>query len=535
MKRFADVTWANGSDSTDNYAMAMTPRLDLRQSQSLVMTPQLQQAIKLLQLSNLELTAYVETQLEQNPFLERVEGDPENKTGDNAGEDPAPTATNADPVSADTAMGETNMDYSDTQMDLDYHENLYDGEPQTAGTGSLATSVNDPGYGRRGGSFEDDLDGADSLVADKPSLREHLERQLLLEMGDPIDRVIGLHLIDSLDAAGYVTGDLAEIGAQLGCSSERVEITLAQIQGFDPPGVFSRSLQECLELQLMERGRLNKPMQKLVDNLERLADHDMVFLMSTCGVSKETLASMIQEIRNLDPKPALAYDPAIAQPVIPDVLMRPQRDGGWIVELNTDALPHVLVNDVYYARVSRSNPGKDDRQYITECMNTANWLVKSLQQRATTILKVSTEIVRQQHDFFIRGVEGLRPLILRNVADAISMHESTVSRVTSNKFIASPRGIYELKYFFSHAIGGARGGDVHSAEWVRHRIKALIDAENPSQILSDDALAEMLQKEGIDIARRTVAKYREALGLPSSVRRRRQKMGAANLRRSNVA
>ncbi len=515
--------------------MALTPRLDLRQSQSLVMTPQLQQAIKLLQLSNLELTAYVETQLEQNPFLERAESDQpfgEETTPD----EPAAIVASADPVSTDAALGETGAAYSEQQLDHEFSDNVYDSDAPTAGASGLGTSALDPAYGRRGGSFDDEEDRLEGTLADKPNLRDHLERQLMMEIEDPVDRVIGLHLIDSLDPAGYITADLGEIAALLGCSIERMEIALAQVQGFDPPGVFARSLQECLELQLMDRGRLNKPMQRLVENLERLADHDFPALLGICGVDAETLYDMVREVKTLDPKPALAFEPAVVEPVVPDVLMRPMPDGGWFVELNTDALPQVLVNDQYYAKVSRAKPRiKDDRQYITECMQTANWLVKSLQQRATTILKVSTEIVRQQHDFFLRGVEGLRPLVLRNVADAISMHESTVSRVTSNKYIASPRGIYELKYFFTHAIGGANGGDVHSAEWVRHRIKGLIDAETATTVLSDDALAETLQKEGIDIARRTVAKYREALGLPSSVRRRRQKAAVAPQRRSSVA
>jgi RNA polymerase sigma-54 factor len=237
------------------------------------------------------------------------------------------------------------------------------------------------------------------------------------------------------------------------------------------------------------------------------------------------LTTLVSRIRSCNPKPALEFDRVITQPVIPDVIMRPQHGGGWLVELNNEVLPRVLVNNHYYTHISRAVRKREEKQYITECFQSANWLVKSLHQRATTILKVATEIIRQQQEFFIYGVQGLKPLVLRDIADAISMHESTVSRVTSQKFVATPRGIYELKYFFTHAIGASNGGDSHSAESVRHRIKKMIDAEMPQAVLSDDALADALQKEGIDIARRTVAKYREAMRIPSSMQRRREKSG----------
>jgi RNA polymerase sigma-54 factor len=298
---------------------------------------------------------------------------------------------------------------------------------------------------------------------------------------------------------------------------------LRRLQQFDPAGIFARSLAECLALQLAERDRLDGPMQALLANLELLARRDWPALTKACGVSPERIARMVSEIQSLNPKPALAFDHDVTQTVTPDIFMRPQAGGGWIVELNNDTLPRVLVNNHYYARISREVRDKGERQYINECLQSASWLVKSLHQRATTILKVATEIIRQQEGFFVAGIRGLRPLILRDVAQAIDMHESTVSRVTSNKFMATPRGIYELKYFFTTAIGSSDGGDSHSAESVRHRIKALIDTETAKTVLSDDALAKTLRKEGIDIARRTVAKYREAMGIPSSMRRRREK------------
>jgi RNA polymerase sigma-54 factor len=354
-------------------------------------------------------------------------------------------------------------------------------------------------------------------------LQEHLISQLSIEIDDPVDRIIGIHLIDLLDETGYVRGDLAAVAKMLGCSPARVEATLARLQRFDPPGIFARSLAECLALQLEDLGRLDAPMRTLLDHLDLLARHERTALARLCAVTAEQLASMIAEIRCLNPKPALAFDYAVAHPVTPDVMMRARPGGGWTVELNNETLPRVLINNQYYAQISGAARSKQDKQYISECLQSANWLVNSLHKRAPTILKVATEIVRRQHGFYVNGIQSLRPLVLRDIADAIGMHESTVSRVTSNKFIATPRGIYELKYFFTHAVASVDGGEAHSAESVRHRLKALIDAEARNGVLSDDALTEILLKEGVDIARRTVAKYREAMGIPSSVQRRRAK------------
>ena len=276
-------------------------------------------------------------------------------------------------------------------------------------------------------------------------------------------------------------------------------------------------------MKLIDRNRYDPAMARLIENIDLLARHDYAGLRSLCGVDDEDLAEMIAELRALDPKPGSAFGATLIQPVVPDVLVRPARDGGWSVELNSDTLPRVLVNQTYYATVSRQARGEGEKSFLTDCLQTANWLAKSLDQRARTILKVSSEIVRQQDAFLAKGVEHLRPLNLRTIADAISMHESTVSRVTSNKYMATPRGIFELKYFFSASIPASGGGDAHSAEAVRHRIKALIDAESPDAVLSDDTIVKVLQDDGIDIARRTVAKYRESLRIPSSVQRRREK------------
>jgi RNA polymerase sigma-54 factor len=326
-----------------------------------------------------------------------------------------------------------------------------------------------------------------------------------------------------LDDAGYLVGDIEGVADQFGCPVARVEGVLARLQRFDPPGIFARSLRECLAIQLREKDRLDPAMQALLDNLDILARRDMAGLIRVCGVDVEDIQGMIAEIRALDPKPALAFEPVVAETVTPDILMRAQPGGGWSIELNAETLPRVLVNQRYHTRLAGSARSKKDREYVAERLQSANWLVKSLHQRAQTILKVATEIVRQQHGFFAYGVSLLRPLVLRDISAAIEMHESTVSRVTTNKFIASPQGIFELKYFFTSSISDTAGGEGHSAESVRHRIRSMIEAETADKVLSDDALVDILKGDGIDIARRTVAKYREALGIPSSVQRRREK------------
>jgi len=325
-----------------------------------------------------------------------------------------------------------------------------------------------------------------------------------------------------LNEAGYLTADTASMAETLGTSAAHVEAVLARLQQADPPGVFARDLRECLTLQLKERDRFDPAMATLLAHLDLVARRDYAALKNLCRVDPEDLADMISELRRLNPKPGHAFGSEPVQPVIPDVLVRAAPDGSWIVELNTETLPRVLINNQYMAQVSTAAARSEDRLYLSECQANAAWLVKSLDQRARTILKVAREIVRQQDAFLVLGVQHLRPLNLKTVAAAIEMHESTVSRVTSNKYMATPRGIFELKYFFTTAIASSdMDGDAHSAEAVRHRIRDLIAAEG-EDVLSDDTIVEKLKSAGIDIARRTVAKYREGLGIPSSVQRRRE-------------
>ncbi len=516
--------------------MVLSPRLDLRQSQSLVMTPQLQQAIKLLQLTNIELTAYVEQELEQNPLLERVEsgtGDVGEVRAEGVNEvasDALPEAELAAKQNTDTAetltrSAETGENLDGGQsMDADV-DNVWNNDSTTDAPTSAAGEGTYDSWGQTSSNSYggEDLPGIEQTLADEESMREHLLTELGMLVVTPMDKLIGAHLIDMLDEAGYIQGSLEGLCERLGCEIEDVEAVLGVLQTVEPAGLFARDLAECLSLQLKEQGRLDPIMQTFLDNLDLLAKRDLKGLMKACDADEEDIQDMVAEIRALDPRPGRAFNHDVAQPVIPDVLMRPGPDGGWIVELNTETLPRVLVNNTYYAEISKGTKSEDDKRYLQDCLQTANWLVKSLHQRATTIMKVSSELVRQQDGFFRHGVSALKPLVLRDIADVIEMHESTVSRVTSNKYIATPRGIFELKYFFTSSVGGSGGGDGHSSEAVRQRIKDLVDGEDPKKVLSDDKIVSILKAENIEVARRTVAKYRDSLGIPSSVQRRREK------------
>ena len=498
--------------------MAMSPQIQLKQGQSLAMTPQLQQAIKLLQLSNIELAAFVEEQLESNPLLERGTGTENRRNEDGVAENSEP----------DTGLAELNMETPDGAASeaMDAPETALNADASVADLVPDAPSVGgeiDWSKAGSGGSFSSggDYDAA-ANTAHEITLIEHLNAQLAMTVHDEKDRLIGAYLIDHVDENGYMRASVEEIAERLGVSVTRVSSVLTILQTFEPSGVMARSLGECLALQLKERGELDGPMQSLLDNLELLANHDLAKLAKICDLRTEELAEYASRLRALAPKPGLAFGSDAAAAIEPDVFVRDRPDGGWAVELNSETLPRVLVNARYFAEVCNGTKDEKVRTYMTECQQNASWLVKSLDQRARTILKVSSEIIKQQDGFFAYGVDHLKPLNLKTVADAIEMHESTVSRVTSNKYMSTPRGVFELKYFFTSAIASTDGGDAHSAEAVRHKIKILISEEKtPKSVLSDDKIVALLQAQGIDIARRTVAKYREAMGIQSSVQRRR--------------
>src|SRR5437868_1928374 len=487
--------------------MALTQRLEFRQSQSLVMTPQLMQAIKLLQLSNLDLSAFVEEELERNQLLERAsegieptvagEAAPERAEfsdsdaavgvydGEDSGSNPSEIMNSA-ADSFEPAQEEwMNRDLgsrAEIEQTLDTRlDNVFSEEPAEAAARNAQDAAPTAYTEWGGGASNDDDYNLEAFVAAEMTLGDHLAEQLAVAFSAPAQRMIGQYLIDLVDEAGYLPSDLGQAAERLGASAEDVEAVLAVLQKFDPPGVCARNLSECLAIQLRELNRYDPAMQALVENLDLLAKRDVAALRRLCGVDDEDITDMIGEIRRLDPKPGLKFGAARMQTMVPDVYVRPGPDGGWHVELNSDTLPRVLVNQTYYTELSKTIRKDGDKSYFTDCLQNATWLVRALDQRARTILKVATEIVRQQDGFFTRGVAHLRPLNLKAVADAIQMHESTVSRVTANKYMATNRGSFELKYFFTASIASADGGEAHSAEAVRHHIKQLIDAEARSE------------------------------------------------------
>ncbi|HEY2356386.1 MAG TPA: RNA polymerase factor sigma-54 [Phenylobacterium sp.] len=499
--------------------MALSARLEIRQGQGLVITPQLQQAIKLLQLSNLELEAFVDAELERNPLLQRDERDAEPAAE-------APIEAAGDDFSADR------MDDAGARADLDTaHDEASPGERVTgdaehdAGSGAAeaGASIDWSKASRSGGSFEGDPEAMEGVLTREKTLNEHLHDQLSAAGLKGAEAAAASVLIDAVDEGGYLRAELAELADRLGCGEDLLERVLAVLQGFEPVGVCARSLSECLMIQLKDRNRFDPAMAALLDNLPLLAKRDMPALKRACEVDDEDLREMVAELRALTPRPGAAFGGEPVQAVVPDVYVREGLGGLWHVELNSETLPRLLVDQRYHARVSASARTDQEKTFVADCAAQASWLVKSLDQRAKTILKVSSEIVRQQDAFLAYGVEHLRPLNLKTVAEAIGMHESTVSRVTSNKYLATPRGVFEMKFFFTSAIQATEGGEAHSAESVRHKIRQLIDTESSERdVHSDDSIVDILKEAGVDIARRTVAKYREAMRIPSSVERRRR-------------
>jgi RNA polymerase sigma-54 factor len=520
--------------------MALSPRLNLRQTQAPVMTPQLRQAIKLLQLSNLELAAFVESELEQNPLLERAGSSGESE--DFASNKDRTSETTPETSNVEFEEGPEALDIgeltqreatveNDPPLDTDYENVWADDYQPTADDADTLGPASESAFSSSSSSAQgfDMADAGDLAVEHMPSLSEHLTAQLNVDITDQGERLIGKTLIESLNENGYLETTLEAIADQLGCLTAEIEEVFDKLRRFDPAGVFARNLSDCFALQLTERDRLDPAMQAFLDNLDMMTQHDIAALQTACGVDREDIADMIAELKTLDPKPGTAFNQELTQWVSPDVFLRAKPKGGWVIELNGDTLPQVLVNRRYYAEVSAKKLSAKDKRYMQESLQTAHWLVKALDQRANTILKVATEIVRQQNAFFQKGVAHLVPLVLNDIAKAIEMHESTVSRVTANKYIMTPRGLFELKYFFTTAIGATESGQAHSAESVRHQIKKLIDAESVKNVLSDDRIVEILRSDGIDIARRTVAKYRDALHIPSSVQRRRMKRAHTSL------
>lgn len=492
--------------------MRIGPSLILASRQTLAMTPQLQQAIKLLQFSHLELAAFIQQELEKNPLLSEGSADDGPVAEPDVPRIELPKDTAEALAAAAPALAEADERWTREHADR-------------GGDGSAS------GAGQR-----EDAPTALDFVAERPrSLAVHVLEQMELMFTGAWERRIALKLAESLDDAGYCRIEAAAVAEALATDIETVERIWNRLRQIEPAGLFSRTLAECLAAQLAERNRLDPAMKALLDNLALVAAGELGQLRRRCGVDDEDLRDMLAELRTLDPRPGQAFEFEAIQPVSPDLFLRPAKDpdtgeDGWHIELNTDALPKVLVDRHYHATLMKGARAKPDRDFVAERFQSANWLVKTLEQRATTILKVAREIVRQQDGFFRHGVSALKPLVLRDIATATELHESTVSRVTSSKYIATPRGIFELKYFFTSSLPARTPGVVVSSESVRSRIRHLVGAESAHLPLSDDRLVELLKGEGVEIARRTVAKYREAMRIPSSAERRR--LGRLGMSRS---
>ncbi|WP_324829134.1 RNA polymerase factor sigma-54 [Qipengyuania zhejiangensis] len=478
--------------------MALGPRLDLRQTQSLVMTPQLQQAIKLLALSNLEIETFVTEALESNPLLEMGE------VRRDAGEDAPPEPGEHD--SAPDFDGESALDVADHALD-----------PEAA-----PGDIGDWGRAASAGGMGEDLPDLENRSADGPTLAQHLTDQVGSVTSDPRQAIIALRIIGDLDEAGYLHTDLRHLAEELGAPLADVERALDLVQSLDPTGIGARTLSECLALQAKEADRYDPCMARLIDNLDLVAAGEVARLKRLCQVDDEDFADMLAELRSFDPKPGCRFGGGAEAAVVPDVLVSPGADGGWNIHLNEASLPRLVVNRDYYVELKAGARDKASQSWLNEQLGEADWLIRALDQRQRTILKTAAEIVKRQEGFLRQGVTAMRPLTLREVAEAIEMHESTVSRVTSNKYLSCPRGTFELKYFFSSGVAAA-DGEGASSEAIKARIRALCDAEDPRKVLSDEALANLLKEEGFDLARRTVAKYREAIGIGSSAQRRREK------------
>ena len=482
--------------------MALGPRLDLRQSQSLVMTPQLQQAIKLLALSNLEIEAFVGEALDNNPLLEAGELSLERAAESDGREDPPEEPSSDQLIARGQGEADAPLDIDPTALDRD--RDTGDWSASGAGGGEEG-----PGIDERGDH--------------EPTLAEHLESQVGAVADDPRVLFVARHVIGLLDESGYLAAPLREVAADLEVPLACAEEALAVVQSLDPTGVGARTLSESLALQAKEADRYDPCMARLIDNLDLVARGEFARLKRMCDVDDEDFANMLDELRGYDPKPGLRYGGGERAPVVPDILISGDADKGWDIALNQATLPRLVVNRSYYVELRNGCVDKGARGWLSERLADANSLIKALDQRQKTILKVAAEIVKQQEGFFRRGVSHLKPLTLRMVAEAIEMHESTVSRVTSNKYLNCRRGTFELKYFFTSGVASADGEGSVSAETVKAQIRALCDAEDPQDILSDDKLVELLREKGFDLARRTVAKYREAIGIGSSVQRRRHK------------
>lgn len=473
--------------------MKTTQGLIQRQQQTLTLTPQLRQAIKLLELSNLDLALFISQTLNENPLL-----------------------TLDPPDGLETSLSEKNTEGE--EFDGEEFDNIWTNDSDSD------RWQDQPNLNKKNSFDDSEGNNLERLAANSENLTEHLLSQLNTDIRDPVERLIGAQLIELVDNTGYIFADFPNLAEQLGCSVDFLESLLIKLQCFDPPGVFARNLKECLTLQLQDQGNVNKKMQKVIDHLDLLAEHRIDKLLKECGLNRDELIEITKKIRELDPKPGLRFEQTPSQTVIPDVMIAfDKNEGKWRAHLNEATMPRIWIDQTYYKQLNENKAAKDTRKYLSEQYGSANALLKALAQRQSTILKVSEAIVEHQQTFFNKGIKGLKPMVLRDIAEIIGMHESTVSRVTSNKYMATPRGTFELKYFFTVAYTHADTGEDLSSETIRHQIKELVEKEDPNQPFSDDQIVKILSTKGVPLARRTVAKYRDALKLPSSYERKRRK------------
>ncbi|MDC1382776.1 RNA polymerase factor sigma-54 [Candidatus Puniceispirillum sp.] len=480
--------------------MQLSQSVKLKQKQSLVMTPQLQQAIKLLQLSNLELSQHLQEQVDENPFLEVGETDISDEKPTEI-ETPIET-TSLSELGESAALAEDPTEHSD-------FENRFD---QSIVDAPRPTTANAP--------FEGDYD-AISNVSTKEGFYPGLFKQLNLAIDDPKQRLIAGHFVNALESSGWLGMTVDEVADASGSSIEEAFSVLSILQKFEPTGLFAIDLKDCLKLQLLELGAMTDAFGVLLDNLELLGRGEVKRLARLIKGTSNDVLEMLSIIRTLNPKPGEFLGIDHLEMPSPDVIVK-RRSNGWAVELNRSTLPAIVINEDYADLVSEKKMDEGAKSYSTNALNNARWLKRAVEQRNSTTLKISAEIIRQQTDFLEKGLDHLKPLSLRDVAQAVGMHESTVSRVTTGLLISTPRGGMPLKSFFSVNIASrAPTGDA-SAAAVRNMVKRLISEETPGKPLSDEAICKKIANEGIDLARRTVAKYREMMNIPSSSHRRMQ-------------